>query len=170
MTEVAKRKLELDRSDETSLLLSGLADSRRRTLSALKNMPSEMIDRVPDSGGSTIGAILYHIAIVEADWLFDEIRGTIETEYPRDLLPVEMREDGTLLSSFTGESVEQHLARLDAIRTMLIDTVRPMSSDELHDLHEREHYDVTPAWVLHHLMQHEAEHRSQLVAVREALS
>jgi uncharacterized damage-inducible protein DinB len=27
-------------------------------------------------------------------------------------------------------------------------------------------YDVTPEWVLHHLMQHEAEHRSQIGAVR----
>jgi uncharacterized damage-inducible protein DinB len=27
-------------------------------------------------------------------------------------------------------------------------------------------YDVTPEWVLHHLMQHEAEHRSQIGAPR----
>jgi uncharacterized damage-inducible protein DinB len=27
-------------------------------------------------------------------------------------------------------------------------------------------YDVTPEWVLHHLMQHEAEHRSQIGALR----
>ena len=44
-----------------------------------------------------------------------------------------------------------------------------MSAEQLHELHERKHYDVSTAWVLHHLMQHEAEHRSQIGAVREAL-
>jgi uncharacterized damage-inducible protein DinB len=27
-------------------------------------------------------------------------------------------------------------------------------------------YDVTPEWVLHHMMQHEAEHRGQIGALR----
>jgi uncharacterized damage-inducible protein DinB len=28
-------------------------------------------------------------------------------------------------------------------------------------------YDVTPEWVLHHLMQHEAEHRSQIGGLKD---
>jgi uncharacterized damage-inducible protein DinB len=28
---------------------------------------------------------------------------------------------------------------------------------------------VTPAWVLHHLLQHEAEHRAQIAAIRDRL-
>lgn len=28
------------------------------------------------------------------------------------------------------------------------------------------YYDVAPEWVLHHLMQHEAEHRSQIGSLR----
>ncbi len=29
-------------------------------------------------------------------------------------------------------------------------------------------YDVTPCWVLHHLMQHEAEHRAEIARLRAA--
>jgi uncharacterized damage-inducible protein DinB len=167
VTQEPKPKLSLDRSN---LLLSALADVRRRTLGTLRDLPESQLDAVPPGGGSTIGAILYHIAIVEGDWLYDEILGTIDTDYPRDLFPVEMREDGTLLSSFTGESLAQHLGRLEAIRTRLVDVISAMSSDDLHEFHEREQYDVTPAWVVHHLMQHEAEHRSQLIGTLERLT
>jgi uncharacterized damage-inducible protein DinB len=39
----------------------------------------------------------------------------------------------------------------------------------MHTPRERPDYDVTPAWVLHHLMQHEAEHRSQISGIRARL-
>jgi hypothetical protein len=46
-----------------------------------------------------------------------------------------------------------------------------------HDVHRHESerprarpdYDVTPAWVLHHLLQHEAEHSAQIAAIRDRL-
>lgn len=156
--------------DETGRWLAALHDTRRRTREVLTQLSDDLIDKVPADGGSSIGALLYHIAIVEADWLFDEVLGTIDTDWPKDLFPLQMREDGTLLSEFTGETLAQHLARLKKIREMLVDVVRGMTPEELHVLHEREHYDVSTAWVLHHLMQHEAEHRSQIGRVREALA
>ena len=170
MTERVKPTLQLDPSSETALFLSALKDTRARTLQELGSITNEQVDTVPPGGGSTIGAVLYHIAIVEADWLFDEILGTIETDFPRELFPAEMREDGTLLSPFTGESLDQHRARLEATRSMLTRVIEPMSSEDLHTVRERAHYDVSPAWVLHHLMQHEAEHRSQLIAIHESLA
>jgi uncharacterized damage-inducible protein DinB len=156
-------------ADEVSLWLAKLHDTRQRMREVLAELPDELLDREPPGGGSTIGALLYHVAIVEADWLFDEILGTIETDFPKDLFPVEMREDGNKLTGFAGETLSEHLARLKAIRAMLIDTITPMSTAQLHELHVRKGYDVSTAWVLHHLMQHEAEHRSQIGYVRVLL-
>ncbi len=127
------------------------------------------MDASPPSGGNSIGTILYHVAAIEADYLFDDILGTQDTDWPRDLFPKEVREDGQHLTPFLGETLEQHRDRLNKARTMLISTVGAMSSEELHQPRERKHYDVSPAWVLHHLMQHEAEHRSQIGSLREAL-
>lgn len=149
--------------------LRALKDTRSRMNQALQDLPAELVDRLPPSGGSSIGAILYHLAIIEADWLFDDVLGTQETDWPAELFPMDAREDGEHLSPFADETVDQHLARLKKIRTMLVETISSMSADELHRPRERKDYDVSPAWVLHHLMQHEAEHRSQIGSVREAL-
>jgi uncharacterized damage-inducible protein DinB len=154
---------------ETGRWLRALKDTRGRTRRELRDLPAEILDRAPPSGGSSIGAILYHLAAIEADWLFDDILGTQETDWPADLFPMAVREDGEHLSAFAGESLDEHLARLEAVRSMLNDTIGGMSIDDLHTPRERTDYHVTPAWVLHHLMQHEAEHRSQIGSVREAL-
>jgi uncharacterized damage-inducible protein DinB len=154
---------------EIDLWLAALEDARKRTLDGLAKLPDEAVDKSPREGGSSIGTLLYHVAIVEADWLFDEILGTIESDWPRELFPSEMREDKGTLTPFTGESLTDHVARLENVRKLLVETITPMSSDDLHRLNERKHYDVSTAWVLHHLMQHEAEHRSQIGSVREAL-
>lgn len=173
LTQQDKRILALVPTEDVAgvagLWLAKLHDTRQRMREVLSGLPDALLDREPPGGGSSIGALLYHIAIVEADWLFDEILGTIETDFPKDLFPVEMREDGTKLTGFSGETLEQHLARLKAIRTMLIDVIEPMTDEQLHELHERTSYDVSTAWVLHHLMQHEAEHRSQIGYARELL-
>lgn len=40
-----------------------------------------------------------------------------------------------------------------------------MSEDELHRVRALPYYDVTLAWVLHHLAQHEAEHRGEIGSI-----
>jgi hypothetical protein len=45
-----------------------------------------------------------------------------------------------------------------------------MTAEDFHTPRAREDYDVSPAWVLHHLLQHEAEHRSEIVRLRSQLS
>jgi uncharacterized damage-inducible protein DinB len=40
-----------------------------------------------------------------------------------------------------------------------------MDLTEFRRVRSLEYYDVTPEYVLHHLMQHEAEHRSQIGAL-----
>ncbi len=173
MTERPKLRLELvrdgDQDPEIGLLLRALEDTRRRMRPALKDLPPDLVDKEPPGGGSRIGALLYHVAIIEADWLFDDILGTQDTDWPKELFPVDVRADGTHLTAFTGETVDQHLERLDNVRTMLVESIGAMTPEELHRPRERSDYFVSPAWAVHHLMQHEAEHRSQIGSVREAL-
>lgn len=173
MTDKPKPTLSLEAAEgedpEIGRWLHALKDTRARTRQQLRDLPAELLDQAPPSGGSSIAAILYHLAIIEADWLFDDILATQETDWPSELFPMDAREDGQHLSAFKGETLDEHLARLDKVRTMLADTIKAMSPDDMHAPRERKDYNVSPAWVLHHLMQHEAEHRSQIGTVREAL-
>jgi hypothetical protein len=45
-----------------------------------------------------------------------------------------------------------------------------MTNEDFHRARARSGYDVTPAWVLYHLLMHEAEHRSHIAWVRDRIS
>jgi uncharacterized damage-inducible protein DinB len=147
--------------------LAALADSRRRTMDALHELPPASVDAVPGSGRNAIGTLLYHIAAIEADWLFEDILGPESgVEWPAGLFPVDVRDDAGRLTPVLGVSLEEHLERLRIARGHLETHLRPMNAEEFHRLRSRARYDVSAAWIVHHLLQHEAEHRAQISTVR----
>jgi len=138
-----------------------------RTRRVLEGLAPEHLDA--GAGGNTIGTILYHLALIEADWLFAEI---LEEEFPpaiKSLLPVEDRDHQGVLTQVSGGSLEQHLARLSGVRDILLDRLRQLTDKDLHRVRSFPNYDASPAWVLHHLAQHEAEHRGELAGIISAL-
>lgn len=145
-----------------------LTDTRRRTLEALEGLDAAHLD-VPAPGGNTIGTILAHIAVIEVDWLFVEIR---EEPYPDELLPLlppAVRDAAGNLMPVPGTLLSQHLHTLDLTRARLLDTVRSLDLADLRRSRHLPDYDVTPEWVLHHLVQHEAEHRAEISVARTVL-
>lgn len=158
------RPLELDGYEpEIGAAVWRLQDSRRRTLRSLREVPSRFINR--DAVINSIGTILYHIAIIEADWLYTEILEQGVPPEVQELLPQDDRDKKGRLTEFGSESLESHLSRLAAIRERLLDAMRTMSSEEFHRPRSLPDYDVSPSWVLHHLAQHEAEHRGEIESV-----
>ena len=153
---------------EVGAALWKLEDARHRTLRLLGDLPADFVDRPTD--GNTIGTILYHVALIETDWLFAEI---LEQEPPTELarlFPADHRDAAGILSVVSGESIAQHLGRLGQVRRELHERLRGMTDQEFHRPRSLPDYDVTPAWVLHHLAQHEAEHRSEMGAALQRLS
>jgi hypothetical protein len=67
----------------------------------------------------------------------------------------------------SGMSLAESLARLDVVRGLLLTTYGEMSLAEFRRVRDFPDYRVTPEGVLHHLIQHEAEHRGHLGLVRE---
>jgi uncharacterized damage-inducible protein DinB len=78
------------------------------------------------------------------------------------LFPYDVREEGGRLTPVTGMSLADHLDRLAAVRDLVLGEVREMDLGEFHRVRCLPDYEVAPDWVLHHLMQHEAEHRAQI--------
>ena len=85
-----------------------------------------------------------------------------------DLFPYPDRVEGDRLTPVIGFTLTENLERLAIVREILLRFFQPMSLDDFHRLRRHERHDVSPAWVLHHLLQHEAEHRSHIAWVREA--
>lgn len=147
--------------------LWALGDARRRTLDGLAGLTPAVLDWTPPAGGNSIGTLLYHIALIEADWLLAEVLE--QPEFPPEVLelfPLDVRDDGGGLTPCLGLAPAAHLARLDATRARLLAAFRPMSAAELRRTRHLPAYDVTPEWVLHHLLQHEAEHRGEIGLIR----
>jgi len=147
---------------EVGAALWRLEDARDRTLRTLAGLPARDVDR--PTGGNSIGSILYHVALIEVDWLFSEI---LEEDPPAELaalFPVEHRDEAGILSVLAGESLDDHLARLARVRAVMLERLLGTTTADLHRPRTLPAYDVTPAWVLHHLAQHEAEHRAEIGA------
>jgi hypothetical protein len=151
-----------------------MADSRRDTLRELEGgrVTDDMLEEVPDGDLNSIGTLLYHVALVEADWVLEDVLGgeAAGIAWPTALLPYEARDRDDRLETVVGETLDDHLRRLEGARAIVLEHFVPMSNDDFHRVLARERYDVSPAWVLHHLLQHEAEHRSHIAWVRDRIT
>jgi uncharacterized damage-inducible protein DinB len=164
-----KNVVELDLSPEPAIgpWLWALQDSRQRTLEELEQVAPAMVDWLPPDNQSSIGTVLYHLTDIEADWLYVEV---LEQSLPPAVaafFPYLTRDAQGQLTQIQGFSLEQHLERLATVRGWLLDVFQQMDLADFRRVRTLPHYDVTPEWVLHHLMQHEAEHRSQIGALRD---
>ena len=157
----------LSNEPEIGQWLWAMQDSRLRTMEELENVVPAMIDWRPPDDESSMGTVLYHIAAIEADWLYEEV---LVEPFPPEvmaLFPHEIRDEQGQLNQIEGDSLETHLHRLEAVRDLLLDVYQSMDLAEYRRVRALPLYDVTPEWVLHHLMQHEAEHRSQIGSLRD---
>lgn len=147
---------------EIGAALWRLEDARNRTLRLVSHMPPGFVDLETD--GNSIGTVLYHLALIEADYLFTEILEEPAPTDVADLLPVDHRDEAGILTFVRGETLDRHLERLSSIRQLLLDRFRGMTSEDFHRARNLPDYDMSPAYVLHHLAQHEAEHRAEIGA------
>ncbi len=150
---------------EIGLALTMLADTRRRTLRALDGLDSRCLDWI-ESGGNSIGTLLYHLAAIEMDWLFTEVAEGKLDQAVWDPFPHPVRDVNGRLTLVTGVTLADHLARLETTRAILLATFKPMTLTDYRQPRSLVRYDVSPEWVLHHLMQHEAEHRGEILTIR----
>jgi DinB superfamily len=153
---------------EVGRWLAALEDGRRDTVRELERVTPEMVDWYPEAPLNSIGSLLYHVALIEADWVVNEILelGDNVPELTR-LLPWPDRDADHHLTRVDGQPLVAHLERLDGVRQFVLERLRPMTNDDFHRVRELERYDVAPDWAVHHIIQHEAEHRSHIAWLRD---
>ena len=154
------------REPEIGRWLGALQDTRVRTMRHLSGLSQAVIDWLPENKMSSIGTILYHIAGIEADYLYTEV---LEQPVPpeiSELFPYDIRDGQGHLTQVLGCGLEEHLQRLETVRGLLLGVYQSMALSEFRRIRSLPDYEITPEYVLHHLMQHEAEHRSQISELR----
>jgi uncharacterized damage-inducible protein DinB len=165
---IMAEKLELEadiskcREPLVARYLAMLADCRTLTIESIKTMREDLLYWRRNDFDSNISDLLYHIAFVEADWLFtDVLQREIPGELTRHLSYRDRDKQGRLIH-IGEEELEASLLRLGNVRAMLIETYSVMDMGEFRSVRHSGNHDASPEWVLHHLLQHEAEHRGQI--------
>ena len=142
-----------------------LQAARWRLMECLAGLDTAVLDWQPPYGGNSIGTLLYHIAAIEADWLYTEVLQMPFAPEIDDLLSFNVRDKDGRLTVVTGLTLAEHQHRLAVCRAHLLTAYREMSLDDFRRLRHFDQYDISPEWVLHHLIQHETEHRGQIMEV-----
>ncbi len=167
MTERVQRIIIPARATTTEIgkWLWALEDARARTKRMIEGITQPELDTLPDGLDNTIGTLLYHIALIEADYLCIDVMGY--DDYLPDLkalLPLPDRSEDGHLSVVTGVALDEHLRRLDIVRQRLLELFTEMTPEAVvqpRDLPDWG-YEISPEWTLYHLTQHESEHRGEI--------
>ena len=151
-------------AEPVGIWLAALQDARKRTLRVLEDIAPHWLDFSPENGGENIGTILYHLAAIEVDWLYEDVLQVPFSPEIEALFPHDVRDaDGKLTP--VSDTMQKHLERLSSVRKNLLEVFLSMTPEEFEDPRSQSQYDVSPVYVIHHLMQHEAEHRSQINSI-----
>lgn len=146
---------------EIAVWLWAMEEARKKTKAYVWGVGQDVLDWAgPDRSENSVGTLLYHLAAVEMGWLYGDI---LEQPFPEEDFPW----PGTTQSRLTpvvGVSVEDHLARLDRCRATFLEAMKAVTPADWLRLRypAGEHYAVTPAWAVFHLVEHEAGHAAQI--------
>ena len=152
---------------EAGRWLSALDRVRRGTNELLNEIEPTAIDTDPGDGGDSLGTVIYHLALVEVDWVYSDILDR-ESDIPRSMFPHDDREVNGRLTPVTGESMAEQRARLDRAREMVAEVVAGLSSEEFLRVRPRSWGETSAAWIVFHLIDHELDHRHRLSQIRDA--
>lgn len=149
-------------SSEIGAALWRFEDVRAETLKWLATIDPTFLDATLP-GLNSVGSLLYHIALVEIDWLYTEVLMTEFTDEIEALFPFPSRDALRNLTHIEGMTLDEHLSRFKTVRDHCLKTYQVMTMEDYQRLRELESYDVSPEWVLHHLIQHESMHLGEMM-------
>lgn len=152
-------------SPEVGTWLWALEETRARTKRMIAGVSQEELDALPAGFDNAIGTLLYHVALIEADYLCIDVMG-LDDYLPelKAIFPWSVRTEDDRLVVVSGVPLDEHLRRLDLVRERLIGHFSAMTTEEAARPRALPEwgYDISPEWTLFHLTQHEGEHRGEM--------
>jgi uncharacterized damage-inducible protein DinB len=150
---------------EVAIWIATLEDARRQTKAAVAELTEAQLAWKPPGGGNSIGQLLRHIALVELDWVITDLCG--EKELPPGT-PALLALDGPMAEPGPRPPAE-FIAALDWCRSLTRERLKRFPKGEIEATRTYRGEGVIKVfnvrWILYHLLDHEAQHKGQILAV-----
>lgn len=159
-------------SKDLGFYLSGMEEVREQLREAVAGMPAEQIGRPIVPGAHSIAALVLHIGEAEWYWMRCVISGDKVTDQIRNSAYWDALEDPASFSQ-KNYSAEFCLNEVKKIRQQTYETLSSFDDSQLDRVFtfERrgETQELSLRWILHHLVDHEAQHKGQILMLKRLL-
>ena len=157
---------------EIGLCLSGMDEVREQLNAAVSGMSNADIGRCAVDGAHSVGALILHIG--EAEWWWMQCvvsRHSLTDEDSRTPFWDVLKDPDRVAKN--GYSAEFCLRQVAVIRAQTRDLLATFVDDDLDRVFTFERdgntYDLSLRWILHHLIDHEAQHKGQILMLKRLL-
>jgi uncharacterized damage-inducible protein DinB len=153
--------------------LSGMEEVRSQLVAAVKSVPDDLIGKPAFLGAHSIGALVLHIGEAEWFWMQMVVGGHELTEEDKQAPCWDILDDveGVARKGYTTEFC---LNEADKIRNQTRDLLFGYNDRDLERIitferngKETEH---NLRWILHHLIDHEAQHKGQILMLKRLMA
>lgn len=152
--------------------LAAMEEVREQLRNAVREMSDEEIARRALPGAHSIGALVLHIGEAEWWWMNCVIKSHRLTIEDRRLPFWDILKDPDGFAA-KGYSTSFCLDTIDAIRLETREFLATLKDDDLENVysHTRGRTTIEPSlrWILHHLVDHEAQHKGQVLMLKRLL-
>ena len=153
--------------------LGGMEEVRNQVKVAVKNIPDDAIGRPAFLGAHSIGALVLHIG--EAEWFFMQmvVSGHQLTEEDQKAPYWDVLDDVDKVAR-NGYTTEFCLKEIEKIRNQTRDVLFSYNDKDLERVIAFERNGETTEynlrWILHHLLDHEAQHKGQIFMLKRLMA
>ena len=153
--------------------LSGMEEVRSQLVAAVKTVPDDLIGKPAFLGAHSIGALVLHIGEAEWFWMQMVVGGHELTEEDKKAPCWDILDDveGVARNGYTTEFC---LREIEKIRNQTRDLLFGYNDKDLERIilferhgKETEH---NLRWILHHLIDHEAQHKGQILMLKRLMA
>jgi uncharacterized damage-inducible protein DinB len=153
--------------------LSGMEEVRSQIVAAVKDIPDDMIGKPAFLGAHSIGGLILHISEAEWFWMQMVVSGRQLTEEVEKSPYWDILDDVERVTR-NGYTTEFCLKEAEKIRNQTRDVLFSYNDKDLERIIIFERHDKPTEhnlrWILHHLIDHEAQHKGQIMMLKRMMA
>jgi uncharacterized damage-inducible protein DinB len=160
-------------STQIGYYLGGMEEVRRQLVAAVKDIPDDVIGKPAFLGAHSIGGLVLHIGEAEWFWMQMVVSGRQLTEEDKKAPYWDILDDVDAVAR-NGYTAAFCLQEAEKIRNMTRDVLFSYNDKDLERIITFERNGETTEynlrWILHRLIDHEAQHKGQIFMLKRLMA